>query len=668
MNKINPLRTFFASLVFICICFLIFGISYLLKGILIINILGVIALAFLVILIVANIIIMSLRTKKNSKEERIEQMLETVTKYQKEAKDFLFVYNKTLKKIRISNFLISLIYISLITLEIAVVSNILTKFNGILIAFIIIIALTIFEITLGLFCVRTKFTPKLDERNKYPYISSILNKCKENLGINSEVRLYFTFSDDVFVEKTDKNNQIAIGVGVLNVLKEEELENVIYHELAHINNNDTIYSSKIVKMSAPYYNFQNPIFVSLGLSLLLTSVVNNLACEETELFLHFSKFEKEKQADKLVFEKGDKEAYINALAKTSLIKFQTDHRFTFNTYENEEPIKNYVEWFIEKRINNYLENKEQYTLFLNKALPLRFDTHPSFAMRMESFEINKFDIDFAFERSEEYQKEIALVNKKFNEEWYNVEKVNWKEKREQNYLFYVNEFERINKQDVESLTIEDLMKLAFCYRVFKDLPKALETCNKILSIQPDNVFALQHRAYTKYALNDLSCVEDFERASELEHSLLEENDFYIGMVYNNNGLEEELEEYRKNTIVKIKQATKNQIYLNKKKDKAFVKHDLNDQTLGTIKQELLKYSQIKKAYIVKQYINENTYRYLVGLIIDKKTKENDIANILSDLYVFFETFEGYRFSVGNITYDPYFKGLVGRKRIKDELK
>ena len=78
MNKINPLRTFFASLVFICICFLIFGISYLLKGTLIINILGVIALAFLVILIVANIIIMSLRTKKNSKEERIEQMLETV--------------------------------------------------------------------------------------------------------------------------------------------------------------------------------------------------------------------------------------------------------------------------------------------------------------------------------------------------------------------------------------------------------------------------------------------------------------------------------------------------------------------------------------------------------------------------------------------------------------
>lgn len=668
MNKINPLRTILSVVAFLFLSAIIFLLAYLFKGTNFINIFGIVALALLLLIIITNIIILSVRAKRNSKEERLDQMLETVKKYQNEAKDFDFVYQKTIKKLRLSNLIIGVSYSLLIALAICLCSNILTKFHGILIPFIIVVFLAILEITFGLFCIRTHFTPKFDERAKYPYIAKILKECQEELGIDSEVRLYFTFSDDVFVEKTGKNNQLAIGIGIINILSEEELKNVIYHELAHINNNDTIHSSKIVKMSAPFYNFQNPIFVSFGIALLFTSVANQIACEETELFLHFSKFEKEKQADKLVYEKGNKQAYINALAKISVTKFQTDHRFIINVYEETEPHKDYLKWFLNKRKENYCEKEDMYNHFLKHALPLRFDTHPSFAMRMAAFDISEFVINYDFERTNEYQEEIDLANKKFNDDWYKQEKQNWQANREHNYLFYVNEYGEINKKNLTDLSIEDLMKLAFCKRIFNETDDALKICNIILDKQPENVFALQHRAYIKYGKNDLSCIEDFEKASSIENGLVQENDFYIGTIYNNNGMEKEIEEYRKSTLSKMKKEIKNQMYMNKKKEKAFDKHDLDINTHSKIIEELSKYGQIKKAYIIKQHINEDTYRYLVGLVFNKKENIKEIENILSELYLFFETIEDYRFSVGNITFDPYFKSLISRRKIKNELK
>ena len=628
------------------------------------NILGILGLLYLIISAVYNITKQSKKNKQNLSEDQIDIMYNKSLEYQKEAKDFKYVYEKVNKKIKIGYIFVYAHLISLMMLLTCLFS--IEEFINIIYVLVILV-LMILDTIFALIGIRYQYDNVKDMSKDYPYIKSILNKCKEKLNIKENIKLEIYFGDNMGVEKVGQSNVLKIGIGDLNILSEVELENIIYHELAHIFNEDTDVSYKVTKKANVFKEIMIPT-LSLGLNTLNFMYISSLIEEEVELFLHFIRIDRERKADLAVKEYGDKQEYINGLAKSSICNFQDQYRFGFLVYESEKPLEDYIEKFITARTNNYLNNKEMYDSFIYNCLQRKFDTHPAFKKRMESLGVESFEINFDFERSEEYSQEINKINKEMNSEWYKREKESWDQNHNYHYTYYVNEFDALKDKDFLNLSMEEQMKLAFCYSYFGDSNKALEIYNYLVENNPNNVFALENRAIAKYALNDLSCIEDFEKASSIEEGLIEQNNFYIGSILSCNGMEKEIEEYRQRTLVQMKRVLKNNKYYYKQNEKAYEENDLSPEQKLIVITEIKKYAEIKEAYLMKYYINEEKYQYFLAVIFNKKEKEDRVKEIMDELFIFTESISDYRLILNNLTNVIKFKNFVKKNKINDLTK
>lgn len=662
--KVKVLNIILGIIVTVAIGFLCGFLGITIKNNIVFNILGVIGLLYLIISGIVSIVKQSKKKKQYLKEDYIDVMYNRTLEYQNNAKDFNFVYEKVNKLINKSVIFIYLHLAALVFLLTCLFS--IENFVNIIYA-IIFIVLMILDTVFSLIGTRYQFDNVKDMSKDYPYIMGILERCKEKLNIKENIKLEFYFGDNMGVEKIGNSNVLKIGIGDLNILSEVELENIIYHELAHIFNEDTLVSYKVIKKAGVFKEIMIPT-ASLGLNTLFFMYLSNLVNEEVELFLHFIRIDREKKADLAILEYGNKQEYINGLGKSSLCNFQDQFHFGFLVYESEKPLENYIETFIAARTNNYLAKKEIYDKFLYNALQRKFDTHPSFKKRMEALGVENFEINFKFERNEAYQNEINKINKVMNDEWLKNEKDNWDKNRDYHYLYYINEFNALKDKDFMSLTTEEQMKLAFCYNYFNDVNNALKIYNYLVEIAPNNVFALQNRAICKYALNDLSCIEDFEKVSEIDESAIEQNNYFIGAILSNNGMEKEIEEYRTRTLTKMKRVQNNNIYSYKHKEKAYVENDLTGEQRLIVIAEIKKYPEIKEAYLLKYYINEEKYQYFLGVIFDKKEKEEKVKEIMDELFIFTESIGDYRLILNNLTGIVNFKNFVKKNKIKDLTK
>lgn len=662
--KVKVLNIILGIIVTVAIGFLCGFLGITIKNNIVFNILGIIGLLYLIISGIVSIVKQSKKKKQYLKEDYIDVMYNRTLEYQNNAKDFNFVYEKVNKLINKSVIFIYLHLAALVFLLTCLFS--IENFVNIIYALIFIV-LMILDTVFSLIGTRYQFDNVKDMSKDYPYIMGILERCKEKLNIKENIKLEFYFGDNMGVEKIGNSNVLKIGIGDLNILSEVELENIIYHELAHIFNEDTLVSYKVIKKAGVFKEIMIPT-ASLGLNTLFFMYLSNLVNEEVELFLHFIRIDREKKADLAILEYGNKQEYINGLGKSSLCNFQDQFHFGFLVYESEKPLENYIESFIAARTNNYLAKKEIYDKFLYNALQRKFDTHPSFKKRMEALGVENFEINFEFERNEAYQNEINKINKVMNDEWLKNEKDNWDKNRDYHYLYYINEFNALKDKDFMSLTTEEQMKLAFCYNYFNDVNSALKIYNYLVEIAPNNVFALQNRAICKYALNDLSCIEDFEKVSEIDESAIEQNNYFIGAILSNNGMEKEIEEYRIRTLTKMKRVQNNNIYSYKQKEKAYVENDLTGEQRLIVIAEIKKYPEIKEAYLLKYYINEEKYQYFLGVIFDKKEKEEKVKEIMDELFIFTESIGDYRLILNNLTGIINFKNFVKKNKIKDLTK
>ena len=127
------------------------------------------------------------------------------------------------------------------------------------------------------------------------------------------------------------NRSCSSGDLIVMLCKEADLYTLI-HEMAHIYNEDTLVSYKIIKSTYLIKNLNN-IFISFGLNFLYFANIGHRVGEKMEKFLHFIKLEREKKADSLILEHGDKQEFINAISKTYIQTFQDQCRFNLNIFK-----------------------------------------------------------------------------------------------------------------------------------------------------------------------------------------------------------------------------------------------------------------------------------------------------------------------------------------------
>ena len=616
------------------------------------------------LIIIRNSIILSKKHKKylntNFRDE-----YNRVLKYKDGITEFDKVYNELKEQIKKAN-----IYIVLV-LMLQVITFITLSASGEFgVVFVILPTLIIIDIVTALF---NRYKPKEDisknEINEYPYIKSIIKKCREKFGIKEEIITHLSLDDAFSVTKVNNKTYLSLGVGSLAILSEEEFENILCHEMAHIFNEDTNLSYKVLKSCYLIQNLDK-IFCSLGLNFLLFAPIFNKVKEEVDLFMHFIKLEREKKADAFVLNNGKKQEFINGLAKTLICHYQDEYRFPFNVFVYEKPMENYVDLFINARIKNYYEKEEMYNHLLISTVQRQFDTHPSLKQRMKHMQIEEFRINFDFERCEQYQSEIERIKKRFSRRWYDSVKGMWEQNREYNYYFYVKEYEKIKDKDFDSLELDDKLKYAYCNLVFNKPNEAMEAYDKILEESPNNVFALANRAFIKFGVNDFSCIEDFEKVKKLDFSKIEMVNFYIGTMFNNNGREDLLEQYRKNNIEEMNKLIQSEKYAFIQKEKAYSESDLPEEIINDVKEKISKYDCLKEVYLLKKQISEETHCYILAAVFDLKKPEKDRTQAADDLSIFASSISRNLIFFDDVTFSNFFKKVIKKndiKNIKEEL-
>ncbi len=654
--KYNPVKLILSIFVSLIYSACLLAISYFLKDYTIMLILFIISLVTLAIFSVINIV-KTVRIKNNNiKNINIYEIYEEQIKYMEEINDVESSHNKLKKKLKNSFIYIWVVFAisSLFSLSLFSINDVEGIIPFTLIAFSII-----FDIIASFIGYKTPTNKNmLINHDNHPYIDKIVLECKQELNIEKKIYVCVEYSDDVRINKIDNTFYLYIGLGILNSVSENELKHILYHEIAHVINEDVDLSysicSKANKIQSLY-------------SILLFSFISKAIEKETSMFIHFVQLEEEKKADSIILEKGDRQFYVNALAKVCLFSFQDDYRFTMNIYEFEETPKNYIEYYLKKRIENYENNKEMYLTFLNNAIERKFDTHPCFKKRMASLGIKLFNIDFDFERSEEYQKEIELLNAKYNKEWYDLQNKNWEQNHNLSYLFYLNHYNELKNKAIEEMSDDELLKYAYCVIIFETKQQAIKIYDKVLEKNPNNAYAIMQRGYTKYAVNDLTCIEDFEKAGEMNPNVLGETSFLIGTILNNNGREDLIEEYRKNHLKKIEKVIDNQKFFVKKKNKVFEKADLDNEIIDKIQNKINDENKIVKAYILKHYLSEESSQYLVCLKFNRKEKIEETTKIVNDFFIYLQGIGSLRFEVIDVTYNPYINSNAKRLKV-DYLK
>lgn len=658
-QKYSFFRVFFSLIIAIAFIVGLAFLSSLIKEVTYLKYVGYTCFIITMFLIIKNAIILGKRHKKFLSTDFHDEY-NKIMKYKERINEFEKVYAELRKQILNTNLYIILVLILQILTFITLAP---TGTVGILLC-IIPTFLIIDIVTALLNRFKEKNQISKNEINEYPYIKNIIKKCREKFGIKDEIITHLSLDDAFSVTKVNNKIYLSLGIGSLAILSEEEFENILFHEMAHIFNEDTQLSYKVLR-SCYLVNNLDKIFISFGLNFLIFTPIFNKLKEEVDLFMHFIKLEREKKADAFVIENGNRNEFINGLAKTLICHYQDEYRFPFNVFVYEKPMEDYVDLIINERIKNYYEKEEMYNHLLINTVQRQFDTHQSLKQRMEHLQVDDFKINFNFERSEKYQNEIDRIKKRFSRRWYDSVKGVWEQNREYNYYFYVKEYDKIKDKDFDLLQIDDKLKFAYCKLVFNKPKEAMEAYDKILIDNPNNVFALLNRAFIKFGINDFSCIEDFEKAKKLDISKTEMANFYIGTILNNNGREDLLQEYRKNNIEEMNKLIQSEKYSFINKEKAYSESDLPNNIIEDIKEKISKYDCLKGVYLLKKKTNEESHLYILAVEFDLKKKEEDRKQTADDLVIFASSISEYLVYFDDITFSISFKKLIKKKNIKN---
>lgn len=396
----------------------------------------------------------------------------------------------------------------------------------------------------------------LDEK-KFPLIYSTVREAAAKSGCCLKILIYNCGEGaSIAVYKHTAIINLNYLYGAL--LTRDELYNVMLHEFAHIINEDVYRNRTFVRAEQRFDDNGDNVIMTFG-RITLLPLVSAVVVFKTNFYNLFASRYHEIEADKALKALGNPQESINALAKTKMIEIfhSVPHReLDYDFFAPEKLTGDYCAQATALFLKQRQIHGEEWQTLIEKELPARIDSHPTFRNRMAALECDVYDA-FREETDPAYVAEqhefIAEADRVMNAE--NTD--NYSVMRESAYL----ERKKIIDEYFETVKNGDEIaenKLYGYIQAFFGIDDdiALKLVDMATTLPNPNV-ANYYKASILFNRNDDACIGYFRTVAastdDMELALAAADQ--LGMYALKTGNEELLMEYR-STMPEIVQASR----------------------------------------------------------------------------------------------------------------
>lgn len=429
-------------------------------------------------------------------------------------------------------------------------------------------------------------------------------------------------------------NELEIGMYLLEILTESEIEAVIIHELSHINNKDTVLSNKISKIIIRWTNIFNSSNEDKFLQNLILIEFAKYYINELQMYFNVINKNVEILADKEAVKYASKKDYYFALLKCEFMDIYMNKysdNFNINLYNFKNCPNNFYNILFDDFYKNYENYKEEWKNKILKMISIKDDTHPSFLERMKYLGINEYNLEeIKFNKNKIYKKELEKIIKFYDDYFYNEKKGYWYE-----YIQQHDKLLEIIKEYDNSLDVERKIEIGNAFEELYRLDDAVKIYDEILEIEPDNAIVLFKKGLILLYKNDIRGIEVIKKSIELDTDFIEIGVDKIEQFLYENGLKSEKE----NLLNWFEEM--DVIYNNKIKEESiihindvFLPHGLEEEKIKEIQEALKRNKKIKKVYLLKKelkFSNENLLILAVCYKGEKLENIDDVVDIFSKM-------------------------------------
>lgn len=464
--------------------------------------------------------------------------------------------------------------------------------------------------------------------NEFPELWNKIKKVAKDVGIEKPIKCYFGMDCNASVNETDKRITIFLGVILLHLMNEEELESILYHEFAHIVNNDTKRSYLLLRKLEKWMIVLDSKKTSKYLISILFSPLSTILSTDYQLFDFVSRRSIERIADMVIKERSNGQTFINALAKITLYSFfENEEAYPVTeVYEEDEVPSNYYNILINKFFEFYHQNKTLWHELIQKRIPAQVESHLTFKARMELMGVDSFQISF-----DQPISELEKIVKRANEVIVHSNEATYQERRNRDYLEPRSMIEQY-EQHPEAMDRLELFSVAHAYRIFNKFNQAMAIYDEILANYPEHPQALFEKGTLMLSMFNHEGINLIYEAIGLNENYLEVGVNLIGEYCLKMGLEDELARYRQ-----YRKEMAN-YYFNVHLKKVVYATDrlvptaLDRNSLFEVIKHIKEDNRIDKVYIADKIIDKYHRTTIVGYTIKKgyEDQKRDIYEYIFD--------------------------------------
>jgi Zn-dependent protease with chaperone function len=399
---------------------------------------------------------------------------------------------------------------------------------------------------------------------------------------------------------------LLIGMPLIISLSEEELKAVIAHECGHLSRSHGKSNLRLHRAHSLWESIAREFDKekSRG-SFFVNWFITRYIPALNSVYFNMSK-NNEYEADNISLKVVEKQTFANALAKTDLYSYYMDSKFwprigKLNDTE-EKPIEDVyfrMEEETYKVSSDELVNRSLEALMDYRSLP--HSTHPSYIERVEAIKaespIIKMEENSAVRTI--FGHDADKVLRDMCSYWCSCVQEGWT-----NYYREIGELKnKLDQLSDKQLTVDEAVERAYIIERLEGFEKALETFEQLKEEYKDELIVDYNIGRLMVYKGLKEGVEILEQVMEKDPQLIPDCCNHIVNYYCMNNEKEKAAEYYHYAVEFMN--THEEVNAEREVIRfsdVFIPHDLSGDTISKVRQELLKYDIINKAYIAIKHV------------------------------------------------------------------